>query len=80
VIRGRLQLGDSGAADEAIGQLRVVVLDDLVRVLGADHSDTLATRNNIASWLGEGERVASRQPAASASSDCTWTQRRLKQQ
>jgi Tetratricopeptide repeat len=28
------------------------------RVLGADHPDTLAARNNLASWRGEGGDVA----------------------
>jgi hypothetical protein len=29
------------------------LLNDQIRVLGPDHPDTLATRNNLASWLGE---------------------------
>ena len=41
---------------EATGQFRQL-LDDRVRVLGPDHPDTLATRNNLARWLGEAGQV-----------------------
>ncbi|MEU8821642.1 FxSxx-COOH system tetratricopeptide repeat protein [Actinoplanes sp. NPDC048796] len=45
-------LGESGnpaAAMKAFEQLR----DDLLRVLGPDHLDTLTTRSNLAHWRGE---------------------------
>ena len=28
-----------------------------IRILGSDHPDTLTTRSNLASWLGESGRV-----------------------
>ncbi|HYB37805.1 MAG TPA: tetratricopeptide repeat protein [Mycobacterium sp.] len=34
------------------------LLTEQQRVLGADHPDTLATRNNLAFWRGEGGDVA----------------------
>ena len=34
------------------------LLTDRIRVLGADHPDTLATRNNLAFWRGRGGHVA----------------------
>ena len=41
---------------EAVGQFRQL-LADRARVLGPDHPDTLTTRNNLASWLGEAGQV-----------------------
>ena len=34
-----------------------VLLTDQVRVLGADHSDTLDARNILAVWLGQAGRI-----------------------
>jgi len=49
-------LAELGRVDEAIG-LFEMLLADQIRVLGADHPDTLTTRNNIASWYGRAGRV-----------------------
>ena len=46
----------SGQVDAAIVEFRGV-LDDCLRVLGADHPDTLATRASLARWLGESGQV-----------------------
>jgi len=52
-------------------QLNQALLPDQVRVLGADHPDTLTTRNNIADWTGqcgEAARGAAALPGAAARS------------
>ena len=47
------RLGDLASAIERF----TVLLEDHLRVLGADHPDTLTTRNNLAFWLGESGRA-----------------------
>ena len=44
--------GECGDAREAL-RLFQALLPDRERVLGADHPDTLSTRNNIAFWTGQ---------------------------
>jgi hypothetical protein len=44
--------GECGDAREAL-RLLSELLPDRERVLGADHPDTLRTRNNIAGWYGD---------------------------
>ena len=55
VIKSRTELAwlhhQLGESDDALN-LAQAVLPDQVRVLGADHPDTLVTRNNIASGTG----------------------------
>jgi hypothetical protein len=46
-VRG--QAGDLAGAVAAFTE----VLEHTVRVLGEDHPQTLATRSNLANWLGE---------------------------
>ncbi|MCF1184419.1 tetratricopeptide repeat protein [Marichromatium gracile] len=45
-------LGESGKLEEALNSLQALLADQ-TRILGLDHPDTLATRNNIASWQAE---------------------------
>ncbi len=44
-------LAESGQAEEAVGQFRRLLADQ-VRVLGPDHPLVLTTRRNLAHWLG----------------------------
>lgn len=53
VTRAPLGLGDASGALALFQAL----LSDRERVLGADHPDTLSTRNNIASWTSTGRRI-----------------------
>ncbi len=53
---GATALGQSGNTSKAITE-HEALLEDTLRVLGADHPDTLTTRNNLAVWLGEAGRV-----------------------
>ena len=54
--RGANALGVSGNTNEAMTEFEVLLADQL-RVLGADHPDTLSTRGNLALRLGEAGRV-----------------------
>ena len=53
---GAAALGESGNTNKAITACEALLADQLP-VLGADHPDTLTTRNNLACWLGEAGRV-----------------------
>ncbi|MFD5833910.1 tetratricopeptide repeat protein, partial [Streptomyces collinus] len=46
--------GDVQGAADAFAAL----LDDFIRVLGPDHSDTLAARHSLAHWRGRAEDAA----------------------
>jgi Tetratricopeptide repeat len=48
----------TGRLEEAVTQFQAL-LEDRLRVLGPDHPDTLATRHNLADWLGEANRPPS---------------------
>jgi hypothetical protein len=54
MTRGRVALWTdlSGNLEEAL-RLSQALLPDRVRVLGADHPETLAIRNDIAGWTGD---------------------------
>jgi hypothetical protein len=53
--RATYWLGEAGQVQEAITEFRRL-LEDRARVLGPDHPDTLATRNNLTFWLEQSSR------------------------
>ncbi|MEV6821737.1 tetratricopeptide repeat protein [Nocardiopsis dassonvillei] len=57
LFRAGASLGESGAVAQAIDYWKDMNKTAIQR-LGADHPDTLDTRNNLASWRGEGGDVA----------------------
>ena len=60
-------LAESGQVAAAVEEFRRL-LDDQLRVLGADHPDTLNTRHNLAHWRGQaGTRPAPRPPSSTCS-------------
>ncbi|MDR2454752.1 MAG: tetratricopeptide repeat protein [Bifidobacteriaceae bacterium] len=52
------RLGELGRPAEATADQFQALLEDELRVLGADHPDTITTRSNLAFWLGRFGRPA----------------------